>query len=63
MNVSSSVSVSWFVEIEPVPLVALALTMMGAAVPALPLGGVLLLGALLLWRGALRAHRRDGGHA
>lgn len=32
-------------------------------VPALPVGGVLLLGALLLWRGALRARGRDGGQA
>ena len=32
-------------------------------VPALPVGGVLLLGALLLWRGPLRARGRDGGQA
>lgn len=32
-----------------------------APVPALPVGGALLLGALLLWRGAVRARSRSGG--
>ena len=32
-------------------------------VPALPVGGALLLGALLLWRGAVRARGRAGGQA
>ena len=30
-------------------------------VPALPVGGALLLGALLVWRGAVRARARAGG--
>ena len=30
-------------------------------VPALPVGGALLLGALLVWRGAVRARGRAGG--
>lgn len=38
----------------------LTFTIWDAAVPALPVGGVLLLGALLLWRGAVRARAARG---
>ena len=41
----------------------LTFTIWDGAVPALPMGGVVLLAALLLWRGAVRARRRDGGQA
>ncbi|MCY4510892.1 MAG: hypothetical protein OXG35_28620 [Acidobacteria bacterium] len=37
----------------------LTLIIWDAAVPALPVGGVLLLGALLLWRGGVRPRGRD----
>ena len=48
-----------FGTVDDVEIGDLTFTIWDAAVQALPVGGVLLLGALLLWRGAARARGRD----
>ncbi|MCY4508254.1 MAG: hypothetical protein OXG35_15055 [Acidobacteria bacterium] len=52
-----------FGSVDGIEIGDLTFTIWDAAVPALPLSGVVLLGALLLWRGAVRARRRDGEQA
>jgi hypothetical protein len=52
-----------FGTVDGIEIGDLTFTLWDASVPALPVGGVLLLGALLTWQGARRARRRDGGRA
>lgn len=49
-----------FGQIGPHQFGELEFTLWDHTVPALPIGGALLLGALLAWRGAVRARRRGG---
>ena len=48
-----------FGSVDGVEIGDLTFIIWDAAVPALPVGGALLLGALLLWRGAVRERGRD----